>query len=561
SISIAAQTGPGGVGGHEDDILEGAPVNAFWLRAGDLSLSNGADVTKWDDISGYNHSAITGVPGAGGIKFETGKLNGHPWVHFHGVNFLKVADHDILDGGEGFAIFIVAKRDSFKVEKYGSGSNLVTKRAHWNAWSHIPEISLDAAGLQHAYEIRWDRINTVTPGADSANITAYMNGNLPDGSGSDVFPTPENTPDTDRSYIISWAYSGREDSYGAFVRIDGLMTNRRYEGNPNPIIVGDVVNSPKDLYLGAAQLDPPGAFGDNPSKDDACPTCTEESYLEGALAEVIIYKGTLWHSHVHIVENYLSLKYDLPIGEEKYYDDEVFIHDLIGIGNELGDDKKQIQSKAGAIMLEELNESLDAAKEYVFLASDGAEYTPVEEGMADDNVERWGRTWKLEELGEADVVLTFDFIEAGLKMETVQNYRIAYKASLEEDFMLLEAMPKKVLRSLSFNLEGADLESGYYSLAYIKDASSMDDLNVSSSMVLYPNPAAEKVQIHFQEEVTGQLNIRILDYTGREVYRFVDSKNTFDYYKGLNTGDLESGTYFIEVRIKDFYAVKPLLKK
>ncbi len=549
---VVAQTGPGGVGGHEDEITEGSPINSFWVRAGDLLLGDGADVTQWDDVSGYNHAAVPGIPIAKGIVFESDKTNGHPWVRFHGVNFLKVADHDVLDGGEGLAIFLVAKRDSFKVDKYGSGSSLVTKRAHWNGWSHVPPISMDASGLQHAYEIKWER--------DGA-ITAYLNGNLPDGAGSDVFPAVENTPDTDTSYVISWAYTSAEGSYGAFVRISGLMTTRRPEGNPNPIVVGDIVNSTKDLYLGAAQLDPPGNFGDNPKKDDPCPECTEQHYLEGALSEVIVYKGTLWHTHVIIVENYLSLKYGLPIGDEKYYDDDIFMYDLIGIGNEMGDDKKHTKSSAQALTIEELNGSLDAEKEYVFVAHDNVPYDITTEGLADENVERWGKTWRLLELGEADVAFTFDFIAAGLRMQDVQNYRVAYKSAPEDDFVLLDAMPSKFLRSLIFDLEGENLETGYYTLAYTQTENSIQEFNLSTDMIVFPNPAEDNLSVRFVQELTGPIEIRILDVSGRELTKMVDNKATFEYSKDLNIQNLDSGAYLMEIKIDKHFAIQPFMKQ
>jgi hypothetical protein len=34
--AIYSQTGPGGVGGHENDVPSGSPVNALWLKASDL---------------------------------------------------------------------------------------------------------------------------------------------------------------------------------------------------------------------------------------------------------------------------------------------------------------------------------------------------------------------------------------------------------------------------------------------------------------------------------------------------------------------------------------------
>jgi hypothetical protein len=283
---------------------------------------------------------------------------------------LKVPNHDVLDGGEGYGLFVVAKRNPIVVEKYEPNYNtLVAKRAHWNAWSHATSIPMTPEGLQHAYELRWDRTRTASNELylDTVAVTAFMNGNLPDGSGADVFAPIWNTEDIDATYLISHLYSNHEQSYGSKLRINGIQENRpgRGEGNPNPLRVGPVVKSPKDLWIGGAQYDPPGSYGEGDR--DACPTCTETGLLEGSIAEIILYKGTLWHSQIFIIENYLSLKYGLPLVDTvKYYDDEVFIHDLVGIGNEFGDDKKHSQSISHALILEEWNESLNAHKEYIF---------------------------------------------------------------------------------------------------------------------------------------------------------------------------------------------------
>ncbi len=561
-----SQTGPGGVGGHELNKNEEDPINALWLRAEDLSLSDGDFVTVWNDVSGYNHSASPGISGEEGIYFQTNRVNGLPWVRFFGENYLKVANDPVLDGGEGFGIFVVAKRDSLVADKYENASNLVTKRAHWNAWSHVEDIPMTHEGLQHAYELRWDRARGADGEyyPDTMNITAYANGNLPDGSGADVFPTIENTAEISVPYIISYCYSNHEDSYGSFVRINGLQTSRRPEGNPNPITSGPVVQSSKDLWLGGAQYDPPGAFG---NENDECPTCEETGLLEGALAEVIIYKGTLWHTQVFIIENYLSLKYDLPIDTVKYYDDDTYVFDLAGIGNEMGDDKKHSASASHALAIEELNESLDEPKEYLFAAHDGQEIQWTNDGLPDENLQRWSRTWKIEKMGNLDAQLSFNFITAELNLvnSQVPTFRLAYKENPEDDFSIIEDIEAtRQLKTLHFVVPDETLQSGYYTVVkgYDPDVSTMPVAdNFSASLQVFPTPAQNSVNIKFATHHTGEVSIRLVDLTGREIQGMTDYKSEDHFQTEVSVENLKQGIYFVEVIVDGKRAVKRMMKK
>jgi hypothetical protein len=572
SGSMLAQTGPGGIGGHQDMISEGSPINALWLRAGDLSLSDGDFVTRWPDVSGYNHTAVPGVEGKEGIFFERDKVNGHPWVRFHGINYLRVPNHAVLDGGEGFGIFVVAKRDLQVAEKYETGSNLVTKRAHWNAWSHTSGISMDAEGLQHAYELRWERVkaNDGENYPDTMAITGFMNGNLPDGAGADVFTAKEDTKDIDASYLISYCYSNNEESYGSLIRINASQTNRpgRNEGNPNPIRTGPVVQSSKDLWLGAAQYDPPGAFGEG-SDRDACPTCTETGLLEGTLSEVIVYKGTLWHTHVFIIENYLSLKYDLPIDTVKYFDDDVCVHDMVGIGNEFGDDKKHSMSTSHALTIEEMNESLNAPKTYLFAAHDGEPTDWVTEGLEDySGTQRWGRTWKVRKMGDVDLRMSFNFITAELNLSTssanVARHRLAYRENPEDPFTILpEPAPTRQLRTLHFEVPNELIKDGYYTVVFGYEEGTnvhMPD-QIANSLEVYPSPASEQLHLRLDDDHRGMLIIRILDLAGRELLTLSDEKLNSLYEKSMSVDHLQNGVYFIEVMIDGNKAVKKFIKQ
>lgn len=569
--SLYAQTGPGGVGGHENDIEEGSPINALWLRAGDLTLSDGAFVTRWPDVSGYNHAAVPGIEGKEGIYFHPDQVNGHPWVRFHGENYLRVANNPVLDGGEGFGIFVIAKRDLQVAEKYETASNLVTKRAHWNAWSHTSNISMDAEGLQHAYELRWERVRADDGETypDTMAVTAFANGNLPDGAGADVFAKKEDTQDIDAAYLISYLYSNHEESYGTKLRINSSQTNRpgRPEGNPNPLRVGPVVQSSKDLWLGGAQYDPPGAFGEG-SDRDACPTCTETGLLEGRLSEVIVFKGTLWHTHIFIVENYLSLKYGLPIDTVKYYDDEVHVYDMVGIGNEFGDDKKHSMSTSHALTIQEMNESLNEPKNYLFAAHDGVPTDWVTEGLeAYEGTQRWGRTWKFTKMGDVDVRLSFNFITAELNLSTssanVARHRLAWRENPEDPFTILpQPAPTRQLRTLHFEVPSELIKDGYYTVVFGYEEGTDVHIpdQIANSLEVFPSPARDQLNIRFNDDHTGQLTIRMLDVAGREVMTVSDQKFDALYEHNLDVSRLQNGIYFLEFTINGHQAVKRVIK-
>jgi hypothetical protein len=569
TVSIQAQTGPGGVGGHDTEITEGSPINALWLRAGDLSLQDGAFVTSWGDVSGYNHFAVPGIAGKEGIIFETNKINGFPWVTFQGINHLKVANNDVLDGGEGYGLFVVAKRNPIVVaDKYEPHYNtIVAKRAHWNAWSHIPPIPMSAEGLQHAYELRWDRTKTADEQLylDTVSVTAFMNGNLPDGAGADVFSPISSTVDIDASYIISHVYSNHEDSYGSMVRINGTQANRpgRGEGNPNPLRVGPVVKSTKDLWIGGAQYDPPGSHAND---TDQCPTCTATGLLEGSIAEVILYKGTLWHTHIFLVENYLSLKYDLPIDTAKYYSHDTYKMDFVGIGNEKGDDKKHIKSESHALIIEEQNESLDAAKEYLFAAHDGADFEWTNNDLDNTAFLRWGRSWRIEKMGAVDAQISFNFITAGLNLVNSQasKLRLAYRENLDESFSVItDIVPTRVVKTLNFIVPDASLKTGYYTVMSGYDPTidvPVQDV-FTQSMKVYPSPAQNQINVSFANFSTGDVIIRFIDLTGREISKTTDFKTDDHFEKIIPISHLNNGVYFVEISIDGNRAVKRFVKQ
>lgn len=99
---ITGNTGPGGVGD--------ASNNQLWLRANDLSLSDGASVSSWSDVSGNSLTANSSGVSAEEPTFNTNDVNGFPSISFDGGDFLNlgnVAALNLTPGTDNWSFFIV----------------------------------------------------------------------------------------------------------------------------------------------------------------------------------------------------------------------------------------------------------------------------------------------------------------------------------------------------------------------------------------------------------------------------------------------------------------------
>lgn len=546
---LFAQTGPAGVGGHEDEIDEGEPISALWLRAEDLSedYSDGEEVPSWDGYSEYGHEAVTGFQDVPAPVFKENKIHGFPWVEFSGENFYRIEDHEVLDGGQGIAVYAVLQQ---WIE--GSGT-IVSKGIHWNFFSEHQAVGriLTMDDAQHAYDIYFD--------TEGKAITAFINGNLPNGSGQDVF-TDTIYGDDDQTYLIDYVFN---KNWGGTLRVNGDATVKpgRSEGNPNPITLGEdpVYDGTVDLRIGVRYWDPAG--WQNP--DDPAYT----TFLQGGLSELIIFKGELDSTQMILVENYLSTKYNTPLKEEyQLYFDSVYYFDFIGIGTETGGDIHNLSSKAG-FMIEGLNNTIDEAGEYLLTAHNGVEIAYVDSGLAVEDMERWSRIWNIKKTGSVDAKISFDFFEAGLFMDDASTYALLYSESDTGGFQPLDVEGTVKFRTLSFEVPDNQLDSGYYTLGHVVESTGgggtyAENYTLSQSMHVYPNPVTNnKLHLELDNISTGTVNLRILDYTGRELYHTSFEKVSTSLKTLLDLPDVDNGYYFLEITMNGKKGIHPFLKQ
>jgi len=142
---------------------------------------------------------------------------------------------------------------------------------------------------------------------------------------------------------------------------------------------------------------------------------TNNKYLDGDVAEVIVFNSALNNLERVIVENYLSSKYNRAVPQDFYSFDGVHKYNVKGIGNDATN--SHIDSK-GYGVLSVSNPAALNSNEYMFIGHDNNSLTTLITSDIPATIStysRLSRTWRVDETGElGNVTITYDLSgEAG----------------------------------------------------------------------------------------------------------------------------------------------------
>ncbi len=126
-------------------------------------------------------------------------------------------------------------------------------------------------------------------------------------------------------------------------------------------------------------------------------------YLNGDIAEVIMYNKVLNDPERIIVENYLSSKYNVPIPNDYYAYDGSYGHDVTGVGQENGTTHFQARSDS---ILEILGFPFNMVDgEFMLWGHDNGAYDSWSSAnVPNANVQRLPRVWRIDETGDIGAV-------------------------------------------------------------------------------------------------------------------------------------------------------------
>ncbi|WP_436515638.1 T9SS type A sorting domain-containing protein [Ekhidna sp. To15] len=349
---ITGITGPGGVGD--------ASNNQLWLRADDLSLSDGASVSSWSDASGNSLTANSSGVSAEEPTFNTNDVNGFPSISFDGGDFLNlgnVAALNLTPGTDSWSFFIV-----------------------YNVAGATPQGTFfsKATNANRHYQY------TIDDNAGTSRFTAFIGGNATTGSVTATNDWFVSSSTNDATQKDSWT-----DESSNFAAAG----------------VGTTTEATADVLIGARR--------------DTGPTTGTGFLLTGSIAEIAMFDAEVNAAQRIITTNYLAAKYDITLNANDVYDMDDngngdFDYEAAGIG-QAADGSNHTDARGSGVVRMWDPSDLDNS-EFIMWGHDNTVISTKNAVDVDGTVieERLDRIWRLSETGDLGTVsISFDFSTVG----------------------------------------------------------------------------------------------------------------------------------------------------
>lgn len=349
---ITGITGPGGVGD--------ASNNQLWLRADDLSLSNGAAVSSWADASGNSLTASSSGIAAEEPTFNTNSANGFPSISFDGGDFLNlgnVAALNLTPGTDSWSFFIV-----------------------YNVAGATPQGTFfsKATSANRHYQY------TIDDNAGTSRFTAFIGGNATVGSVVATNAWFVSSSTNDATQKDSWTNEG---------------SNFAAAG------VGTTTEATADVLIGARR--------------GAGPSTGTGFLLTGSIAEIAMFDVEVNDAQRIIATNYLAAKYNITLTANDVYDMDDngngdFDYEVAGIG-QAADGSNHTDARGSSVVRMWDPSDLDNS-EFILWGHDNTDISNKDLVDVDGTVieERLSRIWRLTETGDLGTVsISFDFSGVG----------------------------------------------------------------------------------------------------------------------------------------------------
>jgi len=381
SLSVAAQTGPAGVGATAS--------NCFWVKAdaGTSSTVNATAISSWNDQSGNGNNLTQSTTNQQPL-YSSNIINGFPAIQFDNVSTtndkMVGPDSPTLDNTSGYTFFMVSRPQNVD----GAARVIVSKRT---------TVAVDQSFMQFYYTSNnfYTDIQTNNDRYASTSTFAANNNYL-----------------IDQLYDGTLAAASRCKTYIAgTLDKTSTETNASVPDNASPIVVG------------STDATDPRPFG-------------------GYIAEIIIYRKACIDPERIIVDNYLSSKYNISLtANDKYAGDtggngnyDFFV---AGVGKDAtGSSPSFSASTCAGMGISTTGTGFDNG-DYILAgnasATNNQQFTDVG-GMTGTYNSRWTRIWYIDITNTSaniEVNIEFDMSDGGLGSVTLgpaANYVLLYRA-------------------------------------------------------------------------------------------------------------------------------------
>lgn len=380
----------------------GSSELVMWLDANKLGLSNGAEVTSWTDLSGYgnNASSISGNR----PTFNSSWTNGMPSVNFTSSNqdYLYVSNSSSTQFSQ-HTIYVIADMSEDSDE-----------------WSPL---------LVKSDDYDWGNGYGVVRSSTDEELIAFDD----DYSSYSVYSSI--TYDT--PFMVNHWYNGSKIKFYKSGANQGT-TNYSY----------GIYNSTEPLYIGVSPYYS-GSLTD---------------YLDGNIAEIIIFDDNLKNIERILVDNYLSSKYNISTTNDRYAYESTHKHEVFGIGRK-NSSSNSVTTAQGQGIVEISSPSALANNEYLLVGHDNNALTAYYTDAPNEFTYRLNRSWRVDETGDVGTV-SISFDVTGLGLPTDAN---EYALLIDTDGDFSNATVHTTGASYSSNtisFTGVDFSDGnYFTLA------------------------------------------------------------------------------------------------
>ncbi|MFT5878423.1 MAG: hypothetical protein ACI8SA_002290, partial [Dokdonia sp.] len=404
-----SQTGPGGVGD--------ASSNGMWLKADDITLTNGAAVTSWADASGNGNGAAQGTATKQPTFISSANMNGMPTVRFDGIlDEMTILDDNILDGTSGITFYVAIRPSNLN----NSPQGILGKR---NSYSDPTN-----------YSYTWFFYSNLELYADIGKGNRFSTG-----IANPLFANNTN-------YILSLGFDG---TLPQATRSSMKNAGTTIKQGSSPLT--SVTGGSSDLALGALNVG-------------------YTNYLGADYSEVIHFNFALNSTQHILVQNYLSAKYDVTLSSNNIYSQSSasngdYDFDVAGIGQVSATDAHTEAQGSGIVRI--LNPSGLADDEFLIWGRDAGDFYFTDNTDVPGSIlARLDRTWRVSEVDASGTAVDVGNIDMYFDLTNLSAYnaadlRLLIDQNNNNDFTDDPVITGTVVgSSLQFSISSTELEDG-----------------------------------------------------------------------------------------------------
>ncbi|MEE9348476.1 MAG: T9SS type A sorting domain-containing protein [Flavobacteriaceae bacterium] len=502
-----SQTGPGGVGS-----TDGTSNLALWLNADKETVN-----TTWSDQSG-NGFDFTGV----GTTFNSATANGYNSFEFtpgatHAMpQYFERAYEADLNTAE-FSVFTASKVTASTATK----TLLVSEDWH------------DISG-------------TYKPGGFNFNVT--------DTAGGDFWSAVYGAQPTDALYEGYWINT--VDSWaGQFFQHNAVGSNSFVNGELYFDTSTDA-NLANDTYT--ANAGQPMRVGANFAWDSAAGASIYQTFFEGEVGEVIVYKTAINAAQRVIIENYLAAKYGYILDSQDaaevydlYEHDNAangnYDHNVAGIGMHDAAADTHLESQGTGIV--KIGAAITAVENFLFWGEETKDAT-YDFSTSAQGTERLNSKWRVDDRYGLGAISTVSIAVADLDAAVTGDvFRLVVSAT--DDFAVSTTYPMTLSGGV-YSVDNVDLVDDNYFTFEGVDTSSVQDISDSNSIKLIDN--TDHITINSNDVIK---NVQFYNMLGQQLISKTVNNTDLNLPVKLNQGQvilvkitLENGTVMTDKLIK-----------